>query len=94
MFNVEQESGILVERVLTGSLADKAGLKAGHVKVEILGKSLRVGGDIILEIQNTVCKTPHDACSIRETVSTLEAGDKVTMKVLRGGKIVELVVQL
>jgi len=94
MFNVAQESGILVERVLSGSLADKAGLKGGHVKVEILGQKLWVGGDIILEIQDTVCKTPHDVCAARESIETLEPGDNVTMKVLRGGNIIELAVQL
>ena len=94
IFNVAQNSGILVERVLAGSLADKAGLKGGQVKAEILGQSLWVGGDIILEIQGTVCKTSHDVCSIRETIDTLEPGEEVTMKVLRGGEIVELAVQL
>jgi len=94
MFNVAQKSGLLVERVLTGSLADKAGLKGGSAKVEILGQSLWVGGDIILEIQDTTCESPHDVCTVRETIDSFKSGDKVTMKILRGGAILDLVVQL
>ena len=47
MFNVTQDSGLLVERVLSGSLADKAGLKGGKVKIELLGRSLWIGVVVI-----------------------------------------------
>ena len=94
MFNVTQDSGLLVERVLSGSLADKAGLKGGKVKIELLGRSLWIGGDIILEIEDTVCMSSHDVCSIRDTPGSFEPGDKVMMKILRGGKVIELAVQL
>ena len=94
MFNVTQNSGLLVERVLSGSLADKAGLKGGQAKIELLGQDLWIGGDIILEIQNTACESPHDFATIRQSIDSLQPGDKVTMKVLRGGKAVELTVEL
>lgn len=94
MFNVKQESGLLVQRVRQGSLADKAGLKGGQIKIKVFGKDLWIGGDIILEIQNTICMSTHCFVAIRKTIDGLEPGDNVTLKVLRGGEIVELIVQL
>ena len=94
IFNVPAAGGVLVQRVVSNSAADKAGLKGGRAKIELLGRSLWIGGDIILEIQNTVCKSSHDVRSIRETIGSFEAGDKVMMKVLRGGEVIELAVQL
>ena len=94
MFNVKRKSGLLVERVLSGSLADKAGLKGGQAKIKLLSQNLWIGGDIILEIQNTVCETSHDFCTIRDTINTMKPGDEVSMKVLRGGETVELMIKL
>ena len=94
IFNVPQESGLLVERVLTGSLADKAGIKGGIARVDLQGQTLWVGGDIILEIQNIVCNSPHDFTSIKESIDSLKPDSKISMKVLRGGKVVDLFVQL
>ena len=79
---------------LSGSLADKAGLKGGQAKIELLGQSLWIGGDIILEIQKTVCESPHDFNSIREKIDALEPGHQIAMKVLRGGKVIDLAIKL
>ena len=94
MFNVKQSSGLLVQRVRTGSLADKAGLKGGQVKIKLLGKDLWIGGDIILEIQSTICADAKCFVEIRKSIDGLKPGDEVTMKVLRGGEVVDLVVRL
>ena len=96
ILNVKQGKGLLVQRVRKGSLADKAGLKGGKAKIKLLGKDLWIGGDIILEIQDTICETSHCFVSIRESKSIdgLKPGDEVTIKVLRAGEVVDLVVRL
>lgn len=94
IFNVPQRSGLLVERVLAGSSADKAGLKGGIARVDLQGQTLWVGGDVILKILNVVCESPHDFVTIKDRIEALEPGSKVSLKVLRAGKVVELSVQL
>jgi serine protease Do len=90
LLNVSQGSGLLVQRVLPGSMAGRAGLIGGKIKVSILGRDIWIGGDVILEIENVVCVAPHDFDEIRATLRTLKQGDAIHLKVLRAGKIVDI----
>lgn len=90
IFNTPQKSGVLIQRVLPNSFADKIGLKPGVIQAEILGQKLWLGGDIILSIQGLSCNSPHDLGSIKKQIENLNEGDKVLIKVLRKGKVITL----
>jgi len=60
VFNIPAKGGMLVQRVVSNSAADKAGLKGGWLKANILGSEIWVGGDVILSIEHTSCDTPHN----------------------------------
>ena len=58
VLNVPQKSAILIQRVNLNSVAAQAGLKGGTDQIDFRGKKIWVGGDIILEIHDTVCDCP------------------------------------
>ncbi len=90
IFNVPQQSGILVQRVVSDSPADRIGLKGGKYKATIAGKEVWIGGDIILEIQGTSCDTPHNFDLIKDEIENLVPEVPFVIMVLRGGQIIEL----
>jgi len=90
VFNVPQPYGILVQRVVEGSMADRIGLRAGKYKAVIGGQDVWIGGDIILEIQGTSCEAPHSFDKIKIDLETLGKDAPFSMKVLRAGKIIDL----
>lgn len=91
LLNVPQKSGLLVQHVRRNSLAHRAGLRGGTDLITFRGEEVLVGGDIILEINETLCDCTKSFEHIRESLDTLQDGESVTVKVLRGGKTVELV---
>ena len=91
MLNVPQKSGLLVQHVRRNSWAHRAGLRGGTDLIAFRGKEVLVGGDIILEIKETVCDCTKSFAHIRDSLDSLPEGEAVKVKVLRGGKIVELV---
>lgn len=50
-FKLEPNSGILIYQIITGSVAEKAGLKAGDVIVEFNGKRVRDSASLQVEIE-------------------------------------------
>jgi S1-C subfamily serine protease len=82
IFNLPVEEGLLVVRVFEDSGAAKTGLKAGTTQVVVAGESYRLGGDIIVEADGKVVKTPEE---LREAVSAKKPGDKVRIEAYRDG---------
>lgn len=78
------QRGALVEEVTSGGPADKAGIRGSDRKVTINGNEVLVGGDVITAINGTTVKSMNDI--IAYLSSDTEAGDKVTLDVLRSGK--------
>lgn len=90
LLNVPQRSGLLVQRVASGSFAQKLGLSGGYTRTDLGGETLWLGGDIILSIQGIACDAPHSFENIRTQLEALNEGESVLVTVLRGGKIEEL----
>lgn len=89
--NVPRGTGMLVQHVVKDSVADKAGLKGGNMLARIEGSSVWIGGDIVLEIQGTICDGPHNFKAIKDQIASLKSGEAFAIKVLRSGEIVELI---
>jgi len=90
VLNIPQ-AGLLVQRVSAGTVAGKAGLKAGTIPATINGQSLLLGGDVILEINGLICERPHDFQLVQESTVALEEGDTYAIKVFRNGETVDLI---
>jgi S1-C subfamily serine protease len=90
--NVPQDAGLLIQRVANDSPGQRLGLKPGVIPVEIAGKHLLLGGDIVLEVKGvSVSAEIQHTCEIREKIVGLNPGN-LEMKVLRNGKILELAI--
>jgi S1-C subfamily serine protease len=89
--NVPQEAGLLVQRVADDSPGYHLGLRAGDIPVRIGREELLIGGDILLEVQGIPISTdPAKMCQIRDTMTGLIPGDRIDVKVLREGHILNL----
>jgi len=89
--NMQQEAGLLIQRVAHDSPGYYLGLRPGNVPVRIGREELLIGGDIVLEVQGTPISTdPEKMCHIRETMAEMSPGDPIDVKVLREGQILNL----
>jgi S1-C subfamily serine protease len=85
------EEGVLVNEVVKGGPADKAGIKGGDTSATIEGASIRLGGDIITKVDGKKVAGMEDVIN---AVNAAAPGDKLTLTVLRGDKTEEVTVTL
>jgi S1-C subfamily serine protease len=91
IFNVPQGGGLLVQRIAKGSPAESLGLRAGKMRATFGEREILVGGDIILAVAGyEITGDGTDFDKIHARLSALRPGGRLIVKVLRGGKIVEL----
>jgi serine protease Do len=91
IFNLPQEMGLLVQKVATNSPGDLAGIKPGLYEMELEGNKVLVGGDIILKVGKFVIEPTLDQEALRREFANMKPGTQVTMTVLRGGDVIELI---
>ncbi len=85
------QNGVLVEQVITGSPAEKAGLMAGTKTAVIGNQSVVVGGDVITAIDGNPITSMLD---LQTFLSTAQAGQHVTLDILRNGQSQQVMVTL
>jgi S1-C subfamily serine protease len=83
--------GILVSEVVPGSNAETAGLRGGQQSVRYGRSVIRLGGDIIVEVDGTPIATLMDLLSALEDN---KPGETVEVKILRGRREQTLFVKL
>ena len=81
--NLPVDEGVIVQTVVKGSPADKAGLEAGHTSATIGGVEVRLGGDIITEANGKKVKSMEE---LVETIQDSKPGDELELKILRDGQ--------
>jgi serine protease Do len=74
-----------VQRIASGSPADRIGLRAGTVRATIGEDDLIVGGDIILEVEGIPLAGPEGYVLVRRRVRNLPPGEPITITILRAG---------
>lgn len=92
--NLPQPVGLLVQRVAHNSPSAITGLRGGTMKATIDGRTMTVGGDIILEVQGIPITGRTSYEQIQERLGRLHPGAQFTVTILRGGSRVELLGQL
>jgi len=82
--------GFLVTEIAPGSPADRSGIRGGDMPVtNITGfEELRLGGDIIMNVDDQKVNKTDDLLSYIET--NKQVGDTVTMTILRDGNLIEI----
>ena len=83
--------GVLVQRVLPGGAAERAGLKGGAQRAYLGNTPVMVGGDLIVAIDGQEIANDQDLAA---AVNSHRAGDTVTVTVFRGRKRLDLKVTL
>ena len=83
LFQLPVKSGVLVERIVPGSGAEKAGLRSGTTQVVVAGESYQLGGDLIVKAGGQdVASTER----LREIVSEHKPGDTLSVEYYRGSE--------
>lgn len=91
IFNLPQESGLLVQRVVKVSPFGVLGVQDGDTEITIGEEKLIVGGDIILEINGVKFEeTDESLLNIAKTIERKETESSIELKVLRAGKVITL----
>lgn len=88
--NLPQDAGVLVQRVVRGSPADRLGLRPGTIPAVLDDEPLVLGGDVILEVAGIRVAVGDGRGAIRERLANLQAGEPLKVVVLRDGQRVEL----
>ncbi len=83
--------GVLIERVLPGGAAEKAGLKGGTQRMYQGNQPVLLGGDLIVALDGQEIATPQD---LSAAMNSHRAGDEVTITVFRGRKKLDFKVKL
>lgn len=93
-FNLPQPVGLLVQRVAQNSPSAITGLRGGTMKATIDGRTITVGGDIILEVQGIPITGRTSYEQIQERLGHLHPGAQLTITILRDGRRTELLGRL
>ena len=83
--------GVLVERVLPGGAAEKAGLHGGTQRAYEGNTQVMLGGDLIVAFDGKEITSPED---LSGAMNAKHAGDTVTVTVFRGRKKMDFKVTL
>ena len=84
LYRLPVKAGLLVEEVVPGSGAAKAGLKVGTHTVTVAGTTYTIGGDIIVSIDGQNIGGSY--AKFWTVISTHKPGDKIALGIYRGNK--------
>ncbi len=90
-FGLGTDRGAWVQNVSPGGPAAKAGLRGGKGLTTFQGASVSDGGDVIVRVGTRPIVRDAD---VAVALQTYAPGDKVTLRILRAGKPLSLVVTL
>jgi S1-C subfamily serine protease len=83
--------GIMIQKVVPGGAADRAGLKGGSQRVYQGNRPVMLGGDLIVAIDGQDIANTQDLAA---AINSHRAGDTVTLTIFRGQKKLEVKVIL
>jgi S1-C subfamily serine protease len=75
------DAGVLIQQVVPGGAADRAGLRGGRERAYLGNIPIQIGGDLIVEIDSQDIETPQDIANV---LDNHHAGDTVKVVVYRG----------
>jgi S1-C subfamily serine protease len=75
------EYGVLIQRVIPGGAAERAGLRGGNEEAFVGNTRILLGGDLIVAIDGREISDPQDIAGVLEKH---QAGDTISITILRG----------
>jgi S1-C subfamily serine protease len=75
------DAGVLVQQVVPGGAADRAGMKGGRERAYLGNTPIYIGGDLIVQIDDQDIETPQDIANV---LDNHRSGDVVKITVYRG----------
>ncbi len=81
--DLDTSYGGLLDEVVDGGPADKAGLEGGDERITFQAQPYRTGGDVILAVEGHRIVAIDD---LAHFISTYQPGDRVTVEVLHDGE--------
>ena len=85
------QAGVLIERVIPGGPADRAGLRGGTQKAYLGNMPITLGGDLIVAIDGEPVSSAQDVSDIMDG---LRSGETATVTIYRGKKRLDVKVML
>ncbi len=79
--------GVLIQRVLPGGAAERAGLHGGNQQAYVGNTPIMLGGDLIVAIDGQQVTDPQD---ISAMMDKHQAGDTISVTILRGKRQITL----
>ncbi len=79
--------GVLIQRVIPGGAAERAGLHGGNEQAYVGNTPIVLGGDLIVAIDGKQVTDPQDISAIMDKH---QAGDTISVTILRGRKQIAL----
>ena len=81
------DAGVLVQKVVPGGAAERAGLRGGNQQAYVGNTPIMLGGDLIVAIDGQEVTDPQDINGIMDKHQT---GDTISVTILRGKKQITL----
>jgi len=75
--------GVLIQKVIAGGAAERAGLHGGNQQAYLGNTPIMIGGDLIVGIEGQQITDPQDISALMDTH---QAGDTISVTILRGRK--------
>jgi Trypsin-like serine proteases, typically periplasmic, contain C-terminal PDZ domain len=88
---LDADYGVLIQRVIPGGAAERAGLHGGNQQAYVGNTPIMLGGDLIVAIDGKQITDPQDISVIMDKH---QAGDVISVTVLRGHRQITLKLQL
>jgi len=82
LFHQDLDGALLVQDVVTGSPAERAGLRGGTLPATIAGEEILLGGDLIVGVGHQ--EACHESCLV-DAYRRISESPEVSLVVLRGG---------
>lgn len=82
--DLDRTSGFLITEIPNGTAADKAGLRGGQYQGTIQGQNIMLGGDVIVEIDDTEVRSLQDVLTY--LAKEVDVGDTIEVTVIRDGE--------
>ena len=79
--------GVLIQRVVPGGAADRAGLRGGDQQAYVGNTPIMIGGDLVVAIDGQEIADPQDISAIMDKH---QAGDTVSVTIVRGKRQISL----
>jgi len=91
IFHLPSDHGLMLARVIKGTGAAEAGLKAGTTEVVVEGESWPAGGDLIVKADGRTMKSIDN---LRDVIADKKPGSSLKLELYRGAKKMTVTVKL